>query len=253
MILQQSMVFLEDLMELEEPVNKGIELSFSSQSFIDRLIGKKEADKYFLHRSKGGLPLVLPHEDNGDLYSPRTSWGASLQKKKSISLPHDFKIFCCWALVRNEQRFKAEKIIGKKFPTKISYAATLKEGKISSIELSYMLDKERNNKFKEGASFTVYYPLPSVAPETGEIKDNPKIAVAGGGICIYSDIGEVSFNARKDGTVVFHLPDGLSDPKPVDYNRTMQNLVSLLLNDDFNLRDLYHLRFLDYFSFLSWV
>jgi len=243
------MPFLEDLMELEELVNQGVELPFSSQSFIDRLMCKKEADKYFLHWSKGGLPLVLPHENNGDLYSPRTPWGASLQKNNSLSLPHDFKLLYCWALIRHEQRFKAEKIVRTKFPTKMSYAATLKEGKIISVELSYRFDKSRNNQFKEGASFTIYYSLQSTTDQTGASEDYPKPVVAGGGRGIYSDAGEINFNARKDGTVVFHLPEGLSDPKPVDYNVTMRNLVKLFLKEDFNLRDLYHLRFLDYFSF----
>ncbi|MDP3990070.1 MAG: hypothetical protein Q8Q01_02590 [archaeon] len=243
------MTFLEDLMELEEPVNQGIKLPFSRQSFLSRLLRNDEATNYFLHWSNGGLPLVLPHDDEGELYHPRVQWGASPQKKGSLEVPHEFDLIDCLALVRDEQRFKAEKVIGRDYPVKMSYAITLMRGRITHVELSYKFDMQRDGNFKEGASFTVSYPSRSNNAQAEPNKRDPQITVSGGGRCVYSGKGEVSFHARKDGTLAFRLPDGLSEPKQVDYDLSMQSLVGFMLRRDFNLSDLFHLRYLDYFVF----
>lgn len=86
---------LEDLLTLAKPLREGRMIDTPSQEgFLDRWFsGLRKEDKspvYRLHYTKAGLPMVLPHNKGGRLYTADNLQKSPLIPNQEIPLPDGF-------------------------------------------------------------------------------------------------------------------------------------------------------------------
>lgn len=242
------MTILDDLLTFDGYVSEGRELNqdmFHQRSWLDKLRNKPAEPEYRLHKTTAGFPLVLPHKKDGQLYTSDAPAGSTSLAYWCLSgpriiLPFNFYLISTAVLRGAEGTVQlccqTQKYFDKSFEKndyffifdegiRMAYLVT-PQGEISTVEISYHINGADGSR---DVSFAFLR-----EKDSGRVKVLTKISAG--------------FDFDFDGRMAMRPVDkDIFQASPLNYERTIQNLVKIIKKEIFTEEDrtlLFNLQYL---------